>query len=45
MTEITPILTEVVAQFTALGVLPYILAGAVVGLIGYFIRQAKKAGR
>ena len=45
MEEITGIVTSVTSALDGLGVLPYVLAGAVIGLVGRFIISAKKAGR
>jgi hypothetical protein len=45
MTEISAIVAAASDAFTALGVLPYVLAGAVIALVGRFILAAKKAGR
>ncbi len=43
--NITAIVTAASAALTDLGVMPYVLAGAVIALIGRFIISAKKAGR
>ena len=45
MTEIIAIVTAASDVLTTLGVLPYVLAGAVIALVGYFIKAAKKVGR
>lgn len=45
LTEILAIVTAGADTLTSLGILPYIFAGAVVGLVARFAMAAKKAGR
>lgn len=45
MTDISAIIAAASTALDSLGVLPYVFAGAVVALVGYLIRAAKKAGR
>lgn len=45
MVEIAAIVTAASDALTDLGVLPYVFAGAVIALIGYLVRSAKKAAR
>mgnify|MGYP006307802043 CR=1 FL=1 len=45
LTDIVAILGAASTELASLGVLPYIFAGAVVGLVGRFIMAARKAGR
>lgn len=45
MVDVIAIVTAASDALTTLGVLPYVLAGGVIALIGYFIRSAKKVGR
>lgn len=45
MTDIVAIVTAAATALTDLGVMPYVLAGAVIALVGRFIISAKKAAR
>jgi hypothetical protein len=45
LTDILAIVDAALDGLTTLGVLPYVLAGAVIGLIGRAIVAAKKASR
>lgn len=45
MEDISAIVTAASSALTTLGVLPYILAGAIIALVGRFILAARKAGR
>lgn len=45
MTGITDIITAATAALEGLGVLPYVLAGAVIAIVGTFILAAKKSSR
>lgn len=45
MTEITAIVTAAASSLTDLGVMPYVLAGGVIALVGKFILSARKAGK
>ena len=45
MVDIIAIVTAAADSLNTLGVLPYVLAGGVISLVGYFIRAAKKVGR
>lgn len=45
MVDIIAIVAAAADELTGLGVMPYVLAGGVIALVGYFIRAAKKVGR
>ena len=45
MVEILAIVTAGADTLSTLGILPYIFAGAIVGLVARFALAAKKAGR
>ncbi len=45
MVDIAAIVSAASDALTTLGVLPYILAGAVIALVGRLIIAARKAGR
>lgn len=45
MVEILEITTAVSTFLDGFGIMPYVLGGAVIGLVGRLIVQARKAGR
>lgn len=45
LVDIVAIVSAASDALADLGVLPYVFAGALIALVGYFIRAAKKAGR
>lgn len=45
MTDIVAIVTATSTALDDLGVMPYVLAGAIIALIGKFVISARKAGR
>lgn len=45
LAEILDVAQGAADLITTLGIMPYVFAGAIAGLVGYLIKAAKKVGR